>query len=735
MTKLIPTMADKAALRKRAEDKLAQNRSLNTTDEDKQKLLHELQVHQIELEMQNEALIEARAAESIALMRFTELFDFAPVAYCTLDRVSMISAFNLNGADMLGVAHYKLVGKRLASFIDNDYLATWNTSLAKVFDTGERVRCELHLNKSANALWVQAEFKLDHTSNLCLVALIDITERKQNEKIRLSAAALESLSEGVLVVDMHGIILAINASFTRLTGYSAAEVIGQSARIMRSGRQNKTFYANMWFTLNATGKWEGEICNRRKNGQEYYEWLAIATIYDAHGDPIKRVGTFSDITEKKRNADIIEQQANFDSLTGLPNRRLFHDRLAQGIKKSQRTGQRLALLSLDLDKFKDINDSLGHVMGDVLLVEVAARITHCIRDIDTASRLGGDEFTVIIGELDNIENVERVAECILNTLAAPFYLGSNVGYVSASIGIVIFPEDGTDNDTLVKNADQAMYAAKNEGRNRMRYFTSAMQLKVQNRFSLSSELRNALANHQFRMAYQPIIELATGQLHKAEALIRWQHPQLGLVSPAEFIPIAEETGLIVSIGEWVFQQATQQTAKWRNTFCADFQISINKSPIQFRNDRINYVHWLKYLQEIGLDTQGIVIEITEGLLMDASEQIMHQLKGLSEAGIDISLDDFGTGYSSLAYLKKFHVNYLKIDQSFVKGLASDADSMALCEAIVVMAHKLGLKVIAEGVETSEQHDLLLSMGCDYGQGYLFSKPVAAEAFEKLFVKN
>ncbi|GBG15144.1 PAS domain S-box protein [Novimethylophilus kurashikiensis] len=441
-----------------------------------------------------------------------------------------------------------------------------------------------------------------------------------------------------------------------------------------------------------------------------------------------------DITQRRESEELIWKQANFDPLTGLPNRRMFHDRLEQELKKSHRSSTRMALMFLDLDHFKEVNDTLGHAMGDVLLKESAERLVHCVRESDTVARLGGDEFTVILSELDDAEAVERVAQNMLRRLSEPYLLGDEMAYVSVSIGVTLYPEDAGDIETLLKNADQAMYAAKRLGRNRCSYFTPSMQEAAQARMRLAVDLRAALAQQQFRVLYQPIVDLATGDVHKAEALLRWEHPTLGLVSPEKFIPLAEETGMIGEIGHWVFRQAANQVQHWRK-FREDFQISVNKSPAQFMSEDRVHDTWFDYLRELQLEGNSVVVEITEGLLLDASPAITNKLLGFRDAGMQVAIDDFGTGYSSLAYLKKFDIDYLKIDRAFIRNLAPNSDDMALCEAIIVMAHKLGIQVIAEGIETEAQRDLLAAAGCDYGQGYLFSRPIAAEAFEQLFAST
>jgi diguanylate cyclase (GGDEF)-like protein/PAS domain S-box-containing protein len=438
-----------------------------------------------------------------------------------------------------------------------------------------------------------------------------------------------------------------------------------------------------------------------------------------------------DITEKKETEALIWQQANFDTLTQLPNRRMFLDRLQHDILKSRRNGTRIAILFIDLDHFKEVNDTLGHHQGDVLLVEAARRIGACVRQSDTVSRLGGDEFTVILPELAEVDRVEDIAQHIIDSLRMPFQLGQEQAFVSASIGITIYPDDAGNMEDLLKHADQAMYAAKGAGRNRFSYFTPALQVAALNRMRLTNDLRGALKGNQLKLYFQPIVHLQTGKVHKAEALIRWEHPQRGMVSPLEFIPLAESSGLIVDIGEWVLRESAHWVKRWRAEVHPGFQVSLNQSPMEFQRERGSYAGWLAFLQQLGVPGESIVVEITEGLLLDASTSVTDKLLLLRDAGIQVALDDFGTGYSSLSYLKKFDIDYLKIDRSFTRNLAPDSSDMALSDAIIVMAHKLGLSVIAEGVETVEQRDLLAGAGCDYGQGYLFARPLPAADFDAM----
>jgi diguanylate cyclase (GGDEF)-like protein len=389
----------------------------------------------------------------------------------------------------------------------------------------------------------------------------------------------------------------------------------------------------------------------------------------------------------------------------------------------------MALFFIDLDRFKEINDTLGHDMGDILLMETSRRISSCVRESDTVARLGGDEFTVILSEISATNNIERLARSILDILAEPFQLGDEVAYISASIGITLYPNDATTVEELLKNADQAMYVAKGQGRNQYSYFTAALQDAAQERRRITHDLRGALAANQFMVYFQPILDLATGRIQKAEALLRWQHPIRGMVDPAEFIQLAEETGLIHEIGDWVFKEAARWAKRWSDQFGNDFQVGVNVSPVQFLSEELSCDAWSAYLQSIDLAGKHMVIEITEGLLLKAAVGVTDKLFKFRDAGIQVAIDDFGTGYSSLSYLKKFDIDYLKIDKSFVDNLETDVNDMALSEAIIVMAHKLGIEVIAEGIETEAQRKLLSQAGCNYGQGYLFSKSLSAEKFE------
>lgn len=437
--------------------------------------------------------------------------------------------------------------------------------------------------------------------------------------------------------------------------------------------------------------------------------------------------------ERERNSLLIWQQANFDSLTGLPNRNMMRSHLTQLIARANRDNEKIAIAFLDLDHFKDVNDTLGHHIGDALLKETAKRIKQSIRKNDIVARLGGDEFVIIMSNLQDFKGVEVVAQQLLNSISLPYYLVNEVVHSGVSIGITIYPDDGTEIDDLLKNADQAMYGAKNLGRNTYHYFTQSMKDSAVTRMQLIQDLRNAIYKEEFFVVYQPIVNLQTNAICKAEALIRWNHPTKGIISPLDFIPLAEETGLIIEISQYIFNTVLLDVKEWREKIHPNFQISINTSPIQYKENTGNILNWMKTLLNGEHCTHSIAFEITENLLMENKKGVADTLQLVKESGVPISIDDFGTGYSSLSYLKNYETDYLKIDKSFVQKMSEDSKDLALCEAMVVMAKKLNIKVIAEGIETKEQQDMLRNIGCDYGQGYYFSKPIIKSDFESFIL--
>lgn len=554
------------------------------------------------------------------------------------------------------------------------------------------------------------------------------------EDERRHHSVIESAMDAMVQVDDRGCITDWNPQATRLFGWQREEALGQQVHdLLFPEDQRKPHKMGLQrFLLSTDGaqaQRRFELSGVRRDGSVFPMELSTSVIKTEGGHLLSAF--IRDITEKKASEALIWRQANFDELTGLPNRRMFYNRLEQELKRAERARQTVALLFVDLDRFKEVNDTLGHRIGDALLVEAAKRIQGCVRDCDTVARLGGDEFVIVLDRVDGTPVVDRIASQILERLAEVFKLDKEVAFVTASIGVTFYPQDATRIEDLLKDADQAMYLAKASGRNRFSYFTPELQNAAQDRLRLLNDLREALAAQQFEIHYQPIVDLASGCIWKAEALIRWHHPERGTISPAQFIPLAEETGLIVPIGDWVFKEATGQIKRWQVEHGWDIQVSVNKSPIQFKSEPCGSQAWLEHLHGLGLDASRVVIEITEGLLLHPEPEVTARLAAFRDAGIQISIDDFGTGYSSLSYLRSFEFDYLKIDRSFTRNLRPDSSEMTLCEAIIVMAHKLGMKVIAEGVESDLQRALLVNAGCDYAQGYLFSRPVPAREFAQL----
>lgn len=564
-----------------------------------------------------------------------------------------------------------------------------------------------------------------------LVYVLDITGRKAaEENMQIASTVYQTSHEAILVTDGSNAIIAVNPAFSRLSGYTLDEIKGKNPSIFKSERHDDEFYREMWREINEKGVWIGEVWDRRKSGENYLKEMAISVVKDSSGNVFRYVAMFSDITERKKTEELIWRQANFDALTNLPNRNMFRDRLGQSVGNAARDGTKIALMLIDLDHFKEINDSFGHGAGDELLVEASKRISECMRATDTTARLGGDEFIVIIPGLRQVSEADRIAANLLENLRRPFLVQNEPVFISASIGVSVYPDDTTCLDTLFRHADQAMYVSKGAGRNRFSYYTPELQEASLYRMRLTAELRTALAEGQFGAFYQPIVDLATGEVAKAEALVRWHHPVRGLVYPGEFIALAEETGLIAQLGDIIARQAVAQVAAWRAIYGPEFQISVNQSPVQIRNREAGALDWMEELEARGVDGGAVVVEITEGLLLNAESPVNRNLACFHDAGIQIAIDDFGTGYSSLAYLRKFDIDFLKIDRSFVSDL--EGSGFDLCEAIVVMAHRLGLKVVAEGVETERQRDILRRMGCDFAQGYLFSPALSPEQFDAKF---
>ena len=606
--------------------------------------------------------------------------------------------------------------------------------LGTLYDVEYRVRWPdgtLHWLLSRGRFYNDASAKPIRVAGI----VIDMTERKlAQQKIDRLALMVEKVTTPVMTTDVVGLIEWVNGAFTTMTGYSADEVMGRKpGSFLQGPGSSPATIRIMRDAIAAQQGFEVDILNYRKDGAPFWQHVKADPVIDAGGHAHTYIAVQSDVTERKQLESLLWKHANYDALTGLPNRRLFWDRLSQEIRHARRTGKTVALLFVDLDRFKEINDLFGHKIGDLTLREVASRITACVRDTDTAARIGGDEFTVILSDLDSRPHPDTIARKLLDALSVQFDCQKTLLNLSASIGIALFPDDAANAEDLFKYADQAMYLAKSGGRDRFSYFTPAMQAQSQRRLHIGHDLRQALALAQMEVHFQPIVCLASGRIMKAEALLRWNHATLGQIDPAEFIPLAEELGIIHSIGEWVFHQALARVAEWSQAFARHLQVSVNKSAMQFVN-HAGMRSWPQQLHDRGVDGNQITVEITEGVLLKDSKLVMDTLNEYRSAGMQVALDDFGTGYSSMAYLRKFSIDYLKIDQSFVRDIESP-NSRTIAEAIIVMGHKMGLKIIAEGIETPQQRAILAAAGCDFGQGFLFSQAVPPEQFSRLLRKD
>ncbi|MCE4539601.1 EAL domain-containing protein [Pelomonas sp. P7] len=626
----------------------------------------------------------------------------------------------------------------LARWLHEDDRAAFTERWAAAQATG-RFEMEYRLGQA----WVLAQAERLPGSPLWLGTHVDIAERRAAEKrLRESDAlwklALECSGDGVWDWHVQAGVEYFSERYLRLYGFEPGDVAASpeafDARthpddIAQMAKDREDHFSGR------TPLYRNEHRVQARDGS--WKWIlsrGMVIERDAAGRPLRMVGTHTDITDRKRQEAQVWQQARVDALTGLPNRRSLRERIERALAQRAVRGEELAVMFVDLDHFKEVNDSLGHDVGDALLVQAAGRLQDCMPASGVVARMGGDEFTVLLAAPQVAPEAERVGQAVLEALSEAFEVGGERVYVSASIGVSLAPRDGTEIEALFKHADLALYEAKGAGRNRMSVFTPALHDAAQRRARLAAELREALPLRQFSLVYQPILSLRdpAAPPRKAEALLRWTHPQLGEVSPVQFIPIAEASGLIVDIGDWVFREAAAQALAWRRAGREGFQISINKSPVQFLSERSHRLQpdWITHLRGLGLPGDALAVEITEGLLLERDEAVAGRLRGLRAAGLSISLDDFGTGYSSLSYLQHHEIDTVKIDRSFVAGLEDDGKALALCRAIVTMAHELGMQVVAEGIETEAQAMLLRHMGCDWGQGWWFGRGVAAGEFER-----
>ena len=635
--------------------------------------------------------------------------------------------------DLLAVPPERFLGRSFAEVLPDPAARACMDALHAARRDGWAISAPYPLRLGDAEYWFEASMTWREAPPGYIVLARDVTARRRDEQeLRIAATAFES-QQGMIVTDPHGVIQRVNRAFTRLTGYTAAEAVGHTPRLLRSGRYDDAFYRAMWQAVARDGYWAGELVNRHKDGELRVEWVAISAVTDAAGAITHYVGSFSDLTQQREAEARAQHLAQYDPLTELPNRALLHDRIAQALTGSTRTREFCAMLLLDLDRFKDINDALGHRAGDQLLLQAAQRMRAVVRDGDTLARFGGDKFAIIMEDLGADAHraaryASALADKVRGALATRYALGGHTPVCSASIGVSLFNGVDGNVEAVLKQAELAMYRAKTEGRDRVRFFEQEMQSALESRSALAADLRDAIEQQQFVLHYQLQVD-RTGRPRGAEALLRWQHPRAGLLLPDRFIGLAEDTGLIEPLGQWVLMQACRVLADWqRDDALRELRLAVNVSPRQFRRDDF-VATVLSPLREFGVDAQRLKVEITESLVLDDIDDAVRKIGELKRHGVGISLDDFGTGSSSLAYLTRLPLDQLKIDKSFVVKLPQRGSDAMVAQAVIALGKGLGLDVIAEGVETDAQHAFLLAHGCDAFQGWHFARAEPLGAFE------
>lgn len=706
--------------------------------------LEELQKAQLQEGMETisqlqDELIGTNAELNESEEMYRSILENATEAIFTFTEDGLTETINPAASELFGYEESELVGMGIGSLIPEF------NSIGSLTEIRERIK-QINSNGETFVFGLKKEgalFPIEFTLGnpiyrnkpLWMAIIRDITERKKAEaSFRLMAKIFEGSNDAIIITDTKGNVIDTNMAFTVITGYEKSEIIGKHPAIMKSDQHNSTFYFSLWKTLLKHGSWSGEIWARRKSGEIYPKWLSIYTVKGEYNETTHFVGIFTDITARKEAENRLKQLAHFDPLTGLPNRALFLERLKWSLEMAKRNKKQVALMFLDLDRFKLVNDTLGHQAGDRLLIEVARRLEGCVRGTDTVSRLAGDEFTVILTNINTPDDARIVANKILTSFTPPVLLEGRDVFISTSIGITTFPIDSTTIDQLLKNADTAMYHAKEQGRNNYQFFSGFMNQKVLDELEMETSLRNALKNNEFLLHYQPQFDLKTNKIIGVEVLIRWNRPAVGFVSPARFIPHAEKTDLIINIGEWVLRTACSQCMEWQKEGIMPLRISVNLSGTQLKRHDLLLETVDKILAETQLPPNLLELELTEGVIMENAEVTINTLHKLKSMGIRLSIDDFGTGYSSLSYLKRFPIDTLKIDKSFINDITTNPDDYAIASTIIAMGHNLRLKVIAEGVETKEQLDLLRDKDCDEVQGYYLSHPLPEHELKQLLIK-
>jgi diguanylate cyclase (GGDEF)-like protein/PAS domain S-box-containing protein len=685
----------------------------------------------------NQMALVARTAEKDKELKLFYDLPFIGMAISSPETKAWLYA-NDHLCEMLGYSREEMLQTTWADITHPDDLPS-NANYFERMKAGEIDGYTLEkrfLRKDGSPLTVNLDIKCTRGNqgevNHIVAMIEDITERKRvEEALRQAATVFESSHDGAFITTLDGDIMAVNRSFVEMSGYSQAELLGQNARLLKSGRHSRDFFQKMWAGIIEVGYWHGEIWNRRKNGEIYPSRLSISAVKNDKNEPTHYVGITSDLSQLKQSEIRLEHLAHYDPLTDLPNRLLVLSHLSHALSQAQRHHNHVGVLYIDLDRFKNVNDSLGYPIGDELLVTLAERLTMHMRSEDMLARIGGDEFLLVLDRIEGPEDAAMVSRSLLELLTQPFVLsGEQEIFIGASIGISVFPNDGSNADQLIQYADAAMHQAKQQGRNNYLFYTEALTLASGEHLELETRLRHAINADQLRVYYQPQIDIATGRIIGAEALVRWQDPEHGLISPANFIPLAEETGLIGIIGEWILKKACMQGMHWIEAGLPFMTMAVNLSPHQFQRGNIVDVV-SRVLAETGFPADRLELELTESALMQQEENAVKMLHLLRAQNIRLAIDDFGTGYSSLAYLKRFPLDVLKIDKSFVDDIPFHQDDMEIAATIIAMGHSLGFKVLAEGVETTEQLNFLQAKGCDMYQGYLTSPPVPAEEFENI----
>lgn len=738
-------------LRERAENNIALSaaqRPLQTppalSTDAQLRLVHELHVHQIELELQNDELRRAKDEIEVSKARYFELYDLAPVGYCIVSEAGLVLEANLTLSALLGVNRSVLSKQPLSRYIareDQDiYYRMRHQLLADVASAltgGQTASCELHMVKGdGSQFWALlsatvASVQVAHSDSTVVqlrLTLSDISVRKQADaKIQLAASVFTHAREGIMVANASGNIIEVNDAFTRITGYNREDVIGRNPRFLRSGRQDPAFYTNMWRSLVEQGHWSGEIWNRHKNGEVYPELLTISAVRDEQGGTQQYSGLFSDISAIKAHQSQLEHIAHFDSLTNLPNRVLLTDRLLQGLAHATRRGETLAVVYLDLDGFKSVNDHHGHDVGDQLLIALATNMKESLRNSDTLARIGGDEFVAVLTDLTDSQACLPMLTRLLSAAAQKVSIKGLMVQATASLGVTFFPQaHAVEPDQLLRQADLAMYQAKLAGGNRYHVFDAALDSDLRIHHEGLQQIQHAMEHHEFVLHYQPKVNMRTGQIIGAEALIRWLHPERGLLAPGTFLPVIEEHPMAVTLGEWVIDAALAQVGRW-HAMGLVLPVSVNIGAYQLQRD--DFVERLQAIlaKHPLVNPSCLELEILETSALSDMAQVSKVIDACAQIGIPFSLDDFGTGYSSLTYLKRLRVTTLKIDQSFVRDMLENPDDLAILQGVIGLAAAFKREVIAEGVETIAHGTALLALGCELAQGYGISRPMSGDA--------